>query len=275
MRFVKNKEKRMKKFLIVLCILIVVCAVSFFIGWAQFTVPVGSYGVMQSKSHGLETKTIMPGKLIWVWYKLIPGNVKISVFTTAPRSISFSAGGVLPLSNVYTGFTGLKADFEYAVDAQFQYKLNPDSLPEFVSNHNIFTQDELEAYLDALDENIKTFAISRIGDFAGGEAMIQTLESEEGEKTWLDMLRPEFPFFEWERAIFYLKKEPDFELYADAKSLYVQYLDRQREILRDETALQAGGRVISQFRLDELEKYGELLTRYPILLEFLKLKENE
>ena len=265
----------MKKFLIILVILIIAGTAVFFAGWTQFAVPVGSYGVMQSKSHGLKAETIMPGSLDWVLYKLIPSNVTISVFTLAPRSVSFSMDGVLPLSNVYTGFTGLKADFEYTIDASLQYKLNPNSLPEFVSKHTISNQDELDASLGTLDESIKLFAVSRMGDFAGGEYVIKTLESVEGEKTWLDMLRAEFPFFEWERALFYLKKEPDFELYAEAKSLYVQYLDRQRETLRDETALQAGGRVVSQFRLDELEKYGELLTRYPVLLDFLKLKEHE
>ena len=264
----------MKKFLIILLILIAAGAAGFFAGWTQFAVPVGSYGVMRSKSHGLETKTIMPGIPAWVWYKLIPTNVKISVFTTVLRSVSFNTEGILPLSNVYTGFTGLKADFDYAIEAVLHYKLNPKSLPEFVSKHNIFTQDELEVYLGTLDESIEMFVVSRLGDFAGGESIIKTLESDEGEKAWLGMLSAEFPFFEWERAIFYLKKEPDFELYAEAKSLYVQYLDRQREILWDETALQAGGRVISQFRLDELEKYGEMLTRYPILLDFLKIEQK-
>jgi hypothetical protein len=28
----------------------------------------------------------------------------------------------------------------------------------------------------------------------------------------------------------------------------------------------------SQFRLDELARYGDLLTRYPVLLEYLKME---
>ena len=59
---------------------------------------------------------------------------------------------------------------------------------------------------------------------------------------------------------------PDTELYLKAKSMYFA-LAEARET-KDIAAIQA-----EQTNLDMLEKYGVLLTKYPVLIQYLYLKE--
>jgi hypothetical protein len=66
-------------------------------------------------------------------------------------------------------------------------------------------------------------------------------------------------------------KMPDFALYATARALYGDYLKRQQELLEAEIAGRAERSLEALFRFEELEKYGELLTKYPVLLQYLEL----
>ena len=76
----------MKKFLITFFILLILAGVFFFLVWVQFSVPVGSYGVIASKTHGVDPQLVKSGEFRWVWYKLIPTNVKIAVFSPEPSA---------------------------------------------------------------------------------------------------------------------------------------------------------------------------------------------
>ena len=70
----------MKKFFLSLFIIILFAGAVFFIGWGQFAVPAGSYGVMVSKTSGISEKTIVPGEFCWFWERLLPTNVSMRTF---------------------------------------------------------------------------------------------------------------------------------------------------------------------------------------------------
>ncbi len=69
-------------------------------------------------------------------------------------------------------------------------------------------------------------------------------------------------------------KFPDFELYEQVRLLYREFLAKQREIVSSGFAAKAESHIAAQLRLDELEHYGDLLTRFPILLDYLKLESG-
>ncbi|MDR3276205.1 MAG: hypothetical protein LBT11_03170, partial [Treponema sp.] len=66
-------------------------------------------------------------------------------------------------------------------------------------------------------------------------------------------------------------KFPDFALYISMRDLYREYLKFQQEILSAAAAGNAERHINSRLRLDELAQYGELLTKYPLLLDYLRL----
>jgi hypothetical protein len=87
-------------------------------------------------------------------------------------------------------------------------------------------------------------------------------------------LRRAFPDLEQLSCSVNTAKLPDFALYALVRSVYEDYLEAQRGILRSDMTVQAQRNVDSLFRFDELEKYGALLTKYPVLLQYLEMERR-
>ena len=67
---------------------------------------------------------------------------------------------------------------------------------------------------------------------------------------------------------------PDFVLYNEVRQLYRDYLTAQRTDLRDAIGLIASQNIQNRRRMDELSNYGELLTKYPILIQYLALEKG-
>jgi hypothetical protein len=65
---------------------------------------------------------------------------------------------------------------------------------------------------------------------------------------------------------------PDFALYRTAKTLYESYLERRRSIITDAASDAASVDIRSRLRFEELERYGELLEKHPILLKYLAIE---
>jgi hypothetical protein len=268
----------MKKTLGLLIVLMILAGVAFFFGWAQLPVPPGSYGTLRSKTHGLDPVVIREGEFRWVWYKLIPFNAVTLVFAPNLVSVPVSAGGTLPLAATYASKTGVDADFSYRIEAEFSFSVKPDSLPSLALTKGIKDQAGLEDYEKNLAREIDFFARERLEAYAVQEQFDGALPFGEDLRTAAARLEGEiqraFPDVENLSYSIRSARMPDFALYAMARSLYGDYLDRQRELLGAEISSEAERSVAALFRFDELEKYGELLTKYPVLLQYLALLES-
>jgi hypothetical protein len=119
----------MKKIFGLFIVLLLLGGTAFFFGWAQLKVPPGSYGIMRSKTHGLDPQLIQEGDFRWVWYKLIPTNVSIAVFSPTQISGAIRAEGRLPSGALYASAAGLPMDFSYEVTGSFSFSLKASALP--------------------------------------------------------------------------------------------------------------------------------------------------
>jgi hypothetical protein len=257
--------------LIVLCILV---GAAFFVGWAQLPVPSGAYGVLRSKTHGTDPAVIREGEFRWVWHKLIPTNVTILIFTPNQVSFPVSVGGTLPLAEVYAEKTGITADFSYNIEADLSFSIKPGALPSLTLTRGVTDQAVLEDYEKSLAREIDFFARERLeaytsqGQFSDGPPYSDLRSASaylEGE------IAGAFPDVENLSYVIRSAKIPDFALYAMARSLYGDYLKRQTELMGAEIAARAERSFDALFRFEELERYGELLTKYPTLLQYLEL----
>jgi len=70
-------------------------------------------------------------------------------------------------------------------------------------------------------------------------------------------------------------KFPDFLLYRQTKGLFETYIAAQKAYTTGDIRERAKNRIDSMLRFDELELYGALLTKYPILLEYLSLENGK
>jgi hypothetical protein len=264
----------MKKFFAGLILILILGGTAFFFGWAQLTVPPGSYGVMRSKTHGVDARLIREGEFRWVWYKLIPTNVTITLFTPARVEKTMTVRGVLPQADSYKTFLGLDAVFSYELSVSLSFSLKPEALTALVSGQGLLSQEALEDCEEKLAAELGGFAEQRVRAYAEeGETLMKLLQTGSPDR-FLEDLRRSYPDLENLSCAVRASAVPDFALYQSARSLYAEYLQRQRELLAAEVRESAGRRLGSQLRFDELAKYGELLTRYPILLQYLALERE-
>jgi hypothetical protein len=252
-------------------ILLILAGTAFFFGWAQLPVPPGSYGVIRSKTHGIDTALIREGEFRWIWYKLIPTNALTLVFTLNPVTRTVSASGSLPSAGTYAAVAGINADFSYELGATVSFSLRADSLPSLVLDRGLTGQESLEAYEKELAERIDFFVLERLEAYTLEESPLDGIvKTAAADRLKEDLLRS-FPEIGNLSCTIRGVKFPDLALYNMARSVYEEYLNAQGELLKTEAAVQAERNVSSVFRFDELEKYGELLTKYPVLLQYLAL----
>ncbi|MCL2600112.1 MAG: hypothetical protein FWD88_02910 [Treponema sp.] len=264
----------MKKFLATVFVLVVLAGLGLFFGWAQRGVPPDSYGVLRSRSHGLDPGLVVPGEFRWVWYRLIPTNARVQVFRIRPFQRQFRAAGVLPSGRIYSAFVGLRDDFSWEVNATMSFSLRPEALIPLAETRNIGTQEELDDHKSDLADEIQAFVsrwIDQGGEFArhtdtllgGGELRALSMEIER-----------RFP----DVAGFSLRinsaRLPDFGMYERVRELHGEFITLQKDLIRDGLPDMALDRLETFVRLERLELHGALLTRYPILLEYLTIEDR-
>jgi hypothetical protein len=264
----------MKKFLGLCFTLFILGGIAFFFGWVQLSVPVGSYGVMRSKTHGLDPHIIRDGEFRWVWYKLIPTNVDIQIFTLHKIDRTFKIREELPSGREYASFAGFTVDFSYQLSGNLSFTIKPDALISLVGSQHILDQEGLEVFETSLGAQIETSMLQHLQLYTKDEQKIEEiLNSGSISQLEQDIIK-KFPDIENFYCFIQTDGFPDFTLYRQFRSIYDNYIERIREYIQTEQSLQPETRVASFVRLDELAKYGELLTKYPVLLEYLTLEKD-
>ena len=261
----------MKKFLLFLLFLLIIGSAGFFFGWTQFNVPIGSYGVMRTKTHGADPEIIREGEFRWVWYKLIPTNVEIKVFTPTLVSRETRLSGALTSGNVYAAAAGINTDFSWEFITDFSFSIRPEALPSLSSSEILNSQEDLEALEYDYVRRIESFIQRHLYSLLVDESAVETLFLTGNLPGIAGEIQAAFPELERISCNFRVVQYPDIELYRSLKEIYEDFLDAQRRILETDLTLRAGFYVNSMLRFSELEKYGELLSRFPVLLEFFTM----
>ncbi|MDR0628176.1 MAG: hypothetical protein LBG24_00735 [Treponema sp.] len=264
----------MRKFVVIGIILSIIGGTAFFFGWVQLMVPPGAYGVLRSKTHGVDPKIIRSGEFRWMWYTLIPANAEIQVFTLDQVSHSLSIQETLPSGKEYASFAGFTLDFAYTLRISFSFTIKPDALVTLIDTRHILDQAGLDAFEMNLATQIETFTLQRLRiyttDIAKLEEMLGT-----GSIAALEAdIRRVFPDIENLMCSIKTQNFPDISLYQQFRMLYTGYLAKQQEYIQSEQTLQPEARMLTHIRFDDLTRYGELLTKYPILLQFLELEQR-
>lgn len=266
--------KKTGGFLLFVIILLGLGGTGFFFGWAQLKVPLGAFGVMRSKTHGIDPRVIQDGEFRWIWYKLIPTNAVISVFSLNHPERSLRISNTLPSGDIYKNFASTNADFSWEASGSFSFSLKPASLPSLVEKWGIANQEDLTKQENALAGELEYFFNRRLSSY--GETQ-KELESLLKKGSW-DGVREEalaaFPDIEDLHINLLVVKYPDFVLYNSARELYEDYIKKQHELIGPVISDAAIRKTNLHIRLEELERYGELLTKYPILLQYLNIENG-
>ena len=222
----------------------------------------------------MDPRLIRAGEFRWLWYKLIPANAETLVFRLDPVTRRFTAKNSLPSGDTYAAFAGSAADFSWEIDAALSFAIDPDSLIGLVSGNTLGGQEALDAWEGELAEKMGALVLRRLGsgetDQRYLEDILKTGSSPELERE----IQGQFPMARDVSCVFSAVKFPDFALYTRIRGLYEDFIDRQREFMSGALGRQAENRIEERMRFDELEQYGALLAKYPILLEYLALERG-
>jgi hypothetical protein len=268
----------MKKLLITLFFLVCVGAAGFFFGWVQLTVPPGSYGIIQSKTHAIDSGLVQSGEFRWIWYKLIPTNVKIPVFQLTPQKFSMDFNSNLPSADSYASFAGLgSSDFSWNLKGDISFNIDPQMLVTLVSQQKISDQETLDAYIEGISQEIKVIILQVLSSVETDTARIEKILSGGTDIEMEKGIYAKFPEIRDFSFVVINAKYPDFALYREIRLLYEDFLERQREYVSAGFTKRAETHIEAQFHFWELGQYGELLTKYPVLLDYLamNLKKDE
>ena len=263
----------MKKTFASLIVLALVGTSIFFAGWVQFWVPAGKYGVMVSKTGGVNSRAIEPARFRWQWERLLPTNAKLLAFDLSPTTRVVSASGSLPSAEIYGPMLEGKPDFSWKLDFAITARIAPDALPGLVNKEAVSDQAALAKFTDALVERIAGDAVKAlVADVARDPASFRGIANDRAE---LAKRVQEIAAKRGTAGIELLSvavtgvKFPDFALYDLAAKTYASYEER-RTALMDETAkTEARDAVADYLEIERFSALGEVLTKYPILIDYL------
>jgi len=253
-------------------ILILLAAGVFFVGWVQFAVPPGAYGVMRSKTSGIDPIVLRNGEFHWSWERLLPTNVDIAVFVLNPVDRPLEVAGELPSAKIFADLIGSEGMFSYRIAGLISYIVKSNALPLLVAEKGIADQAGLDAWESQAGGELAAFALQRLRVYAEEPVELERIMAQGSTPRLRADLERAFPDLEILSYNLSVAEFPDMALYRSVKGLYDEYLARQKELLAPAVSDEAQKAVSLRRRLDELAQYGELLTKYPVLLEYLALE---
>jgi len=265
----------MKKFFITLIILLIIAGVCLFAGWAQLKLPPLSYGVIISKMYGVDPSVVHSGKFRWVWYKLIPTNVQILPFNLDYKEYPVRLNNKLPSGEVYSSFAGVNIDFSWDVEAVVTFRIAPDSLVTLVKTKNITNQDDLDAYEQEIEKGIEQIIIRTLSSGNISSERVEKILSGNRDTDIENEIIAKYPEITDFTLALNAVKLPDFVMYNHVRLLYEEFLSKQREYIMTTLGQKAEANIDAQIHFEELSRYGELLTKYPVLLEYLSLDKEK
>ncbi len=265
-----------KKGLVSFIFLILFAAVLFVIGWTQLYVPVGKYGVLVSKTNGVDPQVIKAGEITWKWQRLLPTNTLIHVFEARNVKNTVIAEGTLPSSDIYSSLVEGRPDFSYSFTFEVDVSIKPEALPSLVKDSDVQTDEELTAYLEKASNDVAEKAVKLILDELAATKDVY-LSSLSDDPELLEYVRSETTFtgVDVNGIKLVTSKLPDVILYNTAKEIYEAYLEGVKNALLETTGSQIELASDDFLLIERFGKLGKVLTDYPILIDYLAVTRDD
>jgi hypothetical protein len=175
----------------------------------------------------------------------------------------------------YASFAGLSnADFSWDIRGEINFNIDPKRLPSLTQIHNLAGQEDLNAYLQNVGQNIESMLLRSLSSARNDSDRLERIMSGSPDIEIEMEILSFFPEIRDFSFVIHSAKYPDFVLYRQIRLLYEEFLSSQRSYVSSSLARMAETNIEAQLRFNELEKYGDLLTRYPILLEYMAMEND-
>lgn len=259
-------------FFFILFLIIILGGVIFYFGWVQIQLEENTYAVIFTKLHGYEDEVVTPGVFLWRWDRLIPTNMTLHRFTVTPQEKSISLSGTLPSAEVYTTYLEGSPDFSYDISFRVAFTVRPEALPDLLREHHV-TPDTIGSWYEDVFSRCLTEGTamieSRLRQASSGDSpeLLQMSLGQDLRERLADL----FPMLDVHSVTPETMRLPDFDLYRRGKDMYMALMTEKQESEAGALRQSSEFFVTESVRLDMLKKYGELLTEYPVLLDYMKI----
>lgn len=262
----------MKKIIISFILLLIIGVIVLIIGFVY--IPRDYYGVIQTRISGFDEKVYLPDTKMWRWEKLLPTVFSIYKFKLSSYKKELESpvkGSLYPSGNDYARALGENFDFSFEMNINVEFAIIADKL-------HLLVQDGLRPdTLDAWYEEIAGKLSERLFEIVLNEPDIfMKYKRLEYLKQIQTIIGDEKDFY----GITLISVDPknvnipDYDAYKALKEKYFEHLTLKTGILNE--MLQAEKQLYLEAVQKEIEiirnidKYGEILTKYPSILEFLQ-----
>lgn len=256
-------------FFIILFLFLIIGGTVFYLGWIQIHLGPDLYAVAFTKTGGWDESVMTPGKFIWRWERLIPTNMTLYKFPLKPVSTRIQTQGSFPSADLYSSLLENPSGFSYSLELSLNFSIKPDNLPSLVTENSL-TPDNLDTWY----EGIKASLTNRIT-----EGIINLANSSPDKLLTInrnieDLIITAFPYLDFSEILVLDLNIPDLDLYEKTREKYFEVMEaKSAALIRSlEAAVEKQSQEASRFEL--LTKYGQLLTEYPILLDYLTLESK-
>lgn len=261
-----RKKHRGLSVFFTLLILISAGGTVFYLGWIQFRLNAGEYGVIYTKTHGWDSEVLANGEFSWRWEALLPTNLTLHILESTLRTAVINKRGTLPSGELYKTMAGEGVDFGWSIQARVNYRVMPEAFPTLLSQglgveavEDIYTEYEsrLEGLVTRLvDEGIESSTVSLFEKELQSRAMALDDRFEIVDTVILD----------W--------RYPDRELYEESKKSVLENMRIRQAVLAEIEDARLRRDDIGTTKIELLSRYGEVLSAYPILLDLFSLEGN-
>lgn len=260
----------MKKAIVILFLLIILVGTGFGFGYVPLRLEPGSRAVMFSKTSGWHDQSFEAGQFAWAWELLIPTNATLYPFHGDSRRVQISSESLLPSADLYSRFLEGEPSFEDRIDMQLSYRVSADGLAQLAPTG--LRPEGLEEWYADTDSRIEGLVLRILRQViedpaASSVSLIATAVAE----SVTDQLQQRIPEIQLLSVLVRELSLSDIELYREGRDTYMAVQDARREALISAAQDLAQSQATSDQRIGNLERYGQLLTDYPVLLDYLKI----
>ena len=264
----------MKKFILLLVLLIIAAGVVFYFGWIN--VEPGKFVIAHSTLTGTTGYPLESGELNWLWQKLVPRSFHQYEIDKEPYRIQYDISYQLPGSEElqeYGNFTlGLTVMIQYSVDFESAVILLDRGI---IENSNDYFSEQFKTQIEDtvtgfILENMAQYSLmSRSFDYAALEYLRELLRgsvSDFSANYKLKDINTTVTFTEI----------PQVESYREALRHYFEYMETLSKLTDERAARDAELQLIrdeDDIEIARLKKYGELISQYPLLLKYFYIQK--
>ena len=267
----------MKKLIISFIILLICGGVVLYLGLVH--IPPDHHGIIHTTIYEFDKKVYEPGFYQWRWEKLLPTVFSLYSFDLSPYSADIESpikGSLYPSGNDYAKALGEEFDFSFDISLSIQFAIDPDHLLD-LAEAGLRPDNLLAWYKERafkLSERISTIIIE------DPEIFLKYTRDESLKK--IQVIVSDYKDFYGITLLSVDPKHiniPDYDAYMALKETYFEHLEIQKgikkEMLEGEKSLYLEAIQKEREIIRNIEKYGDILTEYPAILEYLHRANRE